>query len=592
MSAISSGETSGSAVGGISPPSSFCNSAWIESTTRGLVVHENDGRGREELETRARLAQNRLIIARGLLNGSSLDTIRKDLSCAVSKKFYIGKIPKKDGLYVKYKQNNRAPPKIFHYFMKEDAAHTTKVRSFQGYFSRPVYMEEIDEQEFNALKMEIKVLFMPENSRFKTIIEAIDSAEKSIEASTSGIKNENIVNALKRAKSRGIQIRESSNTHDKFMTVDGEIIFSGNRNWTTTVEGMARESLAAFPKSLFFRKEDIDKEIIRLIQDVKLEKEKIPRKPQFIDITLPRLTTKEMAKELFDAYLIGVDIRIVLDKSQEKYKDFIIRYVARLEKKYDSFPIDKRGSLGIVFHRIPESLKYNKFAVIGTTTVIGSHDVIIPHAAKYYLEEFERLYKDSDPVISLTNGRPPDAARAPPGHVINSSTANGVRQYLEGTDTGSIPSFENERYEMRKAEKDIVLYRVFDYPEGTAYPAGKWASKPDNLMGSPEAIIDILRLYTDDRNKPFNKATFRIPVVIKENTIFAHGAVAGGDGWQTYIPGKYMPVRGSAGNQYVKFDIENLEVYDERSSAWVRASDDIIKKLRNFFFRLCKIFSL
>ena len=414
----------------ISPRSRFCEAPQVEITKSGAVLFEKDKLVSEEFRYNAYSLQTHLTTAKLLKCNYPIYALQKFLSHTIKGYIQVCKIPKNDGLYIKRRENRNSPTKIFHYFIKKENSHTDKYALVKDDPARPVYVETITEAEFVALKRKIKVLFTPEGNCGKTIVEAIDSAENSIDAAIFDFNNEEIVQALERAKARGVKIRahlhnnskiekrlkkegfdvrsklrKSGLMHDKFMIIDREIVYSGSYNWTDKAESN-RENVIVLPCAKPFLKEfeymwrgekdklwpqrdtappgrvnvlfsprDRCNEYIKNVisQAINENPRRIPTK---IQIALYFFTDNQIAEKLFEAKENGFDVEILLDKTQESRKDSVVKKLFELQREADKkgLPFRGRGYLKIRYHRIEGVTMHNKFAVIGNITMTGSYN--------------------------------------------------------------------------------------------------------------------------------------------------------------------------------------------------------------------------
>jgi phosphatidylserine/phosphatidylglycerophosphate/cardiolipin synthase-like enzyme len=429
--AIFSPAPSGHSAEIISPRSRFCEAPQIEVTNSGAILRENDKLVYETFKRETRSLQAHLTIARSLISNESLYELQKHLSHSIKGHIRAVKIPKNEGTYVRYGKNKNGPTRILHYFLKGEDSHTGQHSLISDNFAKPVYIEEINEDEFADLKRDIKVLFTLEGQCGETIIEAIDSAEKTIDTAIYNFDNEKIAEALKRAagrglkrirayfdkknelaerlKEKGVEVRykprKSGRMHDKFMIVDEETVFSGSYNWTEKAEGN-RENIIVLPCPgpfmeefeyiweyssnkkwprrdrappdgirLFFSPRDrCNEEIKKIISHAIKGKKK--DSSSTIQIALYFFTDKEIAKELFEAKENGFNVEILLDKGQKPRNDSVVKYFKGLQKQSEKkgHPRKGRGSLTIRYHRIEGVIMHNKFALIGDTALTGSYN--------------------------------------------------------------------------------------------------------------------------------------------------------------------------------------------------------------------------
>ncbi|MFA6141968.1 MAG: phospholipase D-like domain-containing protein [Candidatus Omnitrophota bacterium] len=630
----------------ISPRSRFCEAPQIAVNGSDAVLCENDKLVSEEFRRDACLLQTHLITAKVIKYNYPIYALQQLLSRTTKGSVHVFKIPKNEGLYIKYREDKNSPERIAHYFIKEENSHTGKYKLIKDDFEKPVYIEEITEAEFVGLKKEIKVLFTPEGHCHRAIADAIDSAQNCIDAAIFNFDNEEIVQALERAKSRGVKIRvhlhnnskiekrlkkegfdvrsklrKSGLMHDKFMIIDNEIVYSGSYNWTDKAESN-RENVIVLPCATPFMEEfkymwegekdklwpqrdtappgrvgvlfsprDRCNECIKNIisQAIKENPAGIPTK---IQIALYFFTDNEIAEKLFEAKEKGFDIEILLDKTQESRKDSVVKHLFDLQQKANNkgLPSRGRGSLKIRYHRIEGVTMHNKFAIIGNTTVTGSYNwtksawqknnenlVIIPSIVEEYADEFERLWKEPGAEITLDKGnhlRPPSTA-PPPKHqngywkYTPESTAyensfenwktkseefsgNGKNQYevldkdnpiskkfIDGMTEDEKKAFKG-KISVCIARKNLMVRRYFDSDIGDTKKSkreGGWFIWKKLCHFYPALIKEWLHLYDDEGNN-YNNAEMRIRAVIKENAIFAKGAIRNGHTSQLFIPRK------------------------------------------------------
>ena len=126
-----------------------------------------------------------------------------------------------------------------------------------------------------SAKAEVEVYFSPSKDCENALVERINASEKNIDAAVYSINNKSIVNALKQAHDRGIQIRiltdrlqaagNSSSVrelhdygldvrvhtknkieHNKFAIFDGKKASTGSHNWTNPASDKNSENCVFF----------------------------------------------------------------------------------------------------------------------------------------------------------------------------------------------------------------------------------------------------------------------------------------------------------------------------------------------------------
>jgi hypothetical protein len=191
-------------------------------------------------------------------------------------------------------------------------------------------------------------------------------------------------------------------------------------------------------KVLFSPSGGCENELIELIRKVKDEKKSHTEIPRSIKIALYYFTNKDIANALFDAKENGVDIEIILDKTQKKPSYAIERHFHTLQEKSSC----AGGHLYIKYCRIPKGMMHNKFAVIGDATVTGSYNctkaaenknmenlIVLPTAVKDYCDEFDRIMKDAGEEVIIDKGKcDANRPRGPPpqGVVYEGELVRGV----------------------------------------------------------------------------------------------------------------------------------------------------------------------
>ncbi|MFA5084802.1 MAG: phospholipase D-like domain-containing protein, partial [Candidatus Omnitrophota bacterium] len=510
----------------ISPPSRFSSSPRIIGTEKGFCVVQDQGVVIEEYKREAVFACMNFLIGRALYSNQGIVELREALKLYVPRQLHIESIAKNEGLYVTYRKSSRDPPIILHYFLHKENSHI-----IDNYVSLPqktgndLLIEPLDKMLYQKIKDDAKVFFSPEGGCEEELVRAIDSSEKTIDAAVYSFTNTKIRDALKRAKERGVVIRlflngkrasnklgkelesygvkvkyydkRGSLMHNKFMIIDEENIYSGSYNWTILAEKDNRENLIILPyleefryefdylwsdkerpppkehspppiKVLFSPKGGCENELIELIEKVKNEKKSNLEIPRSIKIALYYFTNKDIAKALFDAKENGVDVEIILDKTQKKPSYAIERYFHDLQEE----SCGGGGHLYIKYCRIPKGMMHNKFAIIGDATVTGSYNwtkaaenknrenlIVLPAAMKDYREEFDRIMEDAGEKFTIDEdrysaNRPrgppiPDSAELPQGVIYEGVLVRGVPvKYIDNiwTITDHDVQSESSRY--------------------------------------------------------------------------------------------------------------------------------------------------
>lgn len=462
----------------ISPPSRFSSSARIVETEKGFCVIQDEGMAMEERKKETSLAYVNFLIGKTLYKNQDVAELKEQLRLYGPWQICVERVAKTEGLYVTYQKYPLGPPRILHYFLHEKNSHTGKYVSLTQENSNALLVEPLDEMQYQKIKNDVKVLFSPEDGCEEELVSAIDDAERTIDAAIGGFTNIKISDALKKASRRGVVIRiflgvKSSSSklaeelecydagikychkkiaslQNKFMIVDEKKVYTGSYDWTYLEEKENRESIMAIPYAKSFGDEfnylwndkdrpppeDHEGKIIKLIQKEGIEKKFRPGIPRNIKIALYYFTNKDIAKALFDAKENGVDVEIILDRTQKKSSYSIEKYFKHLQKKGR---LAKSGHLYIRYYRVMNGMKQNKFAIIGGATVSGSYNwtkntecknkegfIVIPSIIKDYLEEFDRLSKDvcEEIVIGETEYNTNQARAPPPGTGLESDDSS------------------------------------------------------------------------------------------------------------------------------------------------------------------------
>lgn len=474
--------------------------------------------------------------------------------------------------------------------------------AFEGYreilvekISRRQYMS------IKIKEMLPRALFSPEGGCEDEIINAIDNARRNIDISVYRFTNRDIARALQEANKRGVKIRvlldrsqeikklpldlKGKNIevrqdkrkyglmHNKFMIIDRKMVVAGSYNWTDEAEKVNRENLIVIPHSMRFKREfewlwyngtvrappntiapplkkngiraffspgrGCEDEIIRLIQEAKRERIRSPDKKHVINIALYYFTNRKIADELFDAKETGVDVNILLDKSQRNRSDSILEYFRKLEERTrkaeprKGFRNCNRGSLKVGYYRIAGGIMHNKFALIGNATLTGSYNwtksaeknnrenlIVIPKRMASYSDEFARLWKGLEEIITVDRG-----------------------EKLSHPPRGPPEDFTDGAYKIFVATKELSRLRVFDSldavgrRDGPPVFKGRYLTEPEFVKRGGKYAIRALKLWTleDGKKRIFNNATYRGEVRIKKGTVFIYGGIAGGYGLQTLV---------------------------------------------------------
>lgn len=459
-------------------------------TDKGFRV-VGGGNATKECKNEASFVYINFAIGKALRDGQDINNLKRELKRHKAWSLRVEKIPKEPGLFLSYQKFPRDPCRIFHYFLEERDSYSGKVIALRQDSGKYIYVELIEKTTYRNIKDRPGILFSPEGGCEEEIIRLIDGAEKTFDAAVYSFTNPRICDALKRARSRGVVIRlilngkreanklgkelescgmrvkyyskKGSLMHNKFAIIDEDKIFSGSYNWTPLAEKENRENLiilsyiagfrhefdylwenrtrpppkahsppSSTARALFSPKGGCEEEIIRCIRKVKDEKKSRPETPQSIKIALYYFTNKNIAKELFDAKEAGVDVEIVLDKTQKSPGYAIEKYFRSLQKKFHKDSPSGGGKLVIRYYRIPKGMMHNKFAIIGDVTITGSYNwtksaesknreniIILPIAVKDYNEEFiKKLWAEAGEEVVIDQGKlGANLSRAPPHEV-------------------------------------------------------------------------------------------------------------------------------------------------------------------------------
>ncbi|MFA5146640.1 MAG: phospholipase D-like domain-containing protein [Candidatus Omnitrophota bacterium] len=588
---------------------------------------------------------------------------------------------KRGGFYIEYLKSTGGDPLILHYFLNKAEARTCAYTALPFDTERTLYCETISGKEYEKIKDTPPVAFSTDGGCERQVIEAMGEAERTIDIAIYEFDNRAILAALLKAHERGVKVRvvmdkcnvkrkaagelkgagietvidkrKSGLMHNKFMIVDDKFVVTGSYNWTekandyrenTIVLGCAEPFREEFErifggvlsgrsppgargppsriKALFSPHGGCHDEIKRIIEDTKAAKSAHPEYPQTIDIALYYFTDRDIAGTLFEAKEAGVDVRIILDKTQKRLSYGIEEFLRGLEREAERKRADGqvRGSLIIRYHRIPHGIMHNKFALIGQNTLTGSYNwtaaaekknsenlVVIPGRVRDYEEEFERIWKDYESPAIIDEGGPGrELARGPPAgpgmceelseidarpfvkdaldkiEAANLAVFGRKSAYphvapsrapplLEGTSiyAGTLPEgsyskvikdFEDGKYDICTVVADSIrLFRVFDST------GEKGKSRFDGPWFSEERFIGSppetkANLFLGD----YNDARMRGEVMLKRGTVFLFGNVANGRGTQIYVPWDFI------NNGYVEYLKDTIERWDDLHNTWCR----------------------
>lgn len=499
-----------------------------------------------------------------------------------------------------------------------------------------------------------RVLFSPDGRCMSSLAKEISGAHKAIDIAMYNFKSDTLLKALQNRRP-GVKVRivlnknqvnkdmsqklvkcgvnilydaRSGRMNDKFMIVDKKVVATGSYDWDEKAEKLNEESLLLTQYTEAFQTEfdylwegekrmsprclsppdgvrayfspgsHYEGAIIESIQKAKAYKLEHPKEPHRIRIAAHYFTNENIARELFVAKEIGVNVQILLDKNQAR-KAKLQKYLTGLEKKtrheesLGGVENPWRGSLEITYDRLPGRVMHDKFAVIGNETIAGSYNwlsaaenknrenlIVIPGAVKEYEAKFDFLWKDSYDVTVIDPGAGTSVISKEPRKNCNEKgrwvsvspdriklnednsyemfvkdnevvkfDVNDTLQYIRGPPDLTDDIREIFRRAMEKvgqnfegpitickANKNILLNRFFHCDK-----FGKKVDKKSWIEGGwySDSCYD----YPEDAVKNFyfldyNNAEMRLNVIIKKGSYFALGGIKnGGEGiLQMYVP--------------------------------------------------------